>query len=97
MVRGMSNDIYHTLGTLEASIKKLDDQIGNFDSTLKDMRAEIQSVLKLTLDHSPRINALEHRVKELEDDKKWLWRTIGAIIVSAIMGLILIKTGISLR
>lgn len=37
-----------------------------------------------------RVEQLELRVKDLEDDKRWLWRTIAGIVISAILGLVII-------
>lgn len=37
-----------------------------------------------------RMEQLELRVKDLEDDKRWLWRTIAGIVISAILGLVII-------
>lgn len=38
-----------------------------------------------------RMEQLELRVKDLEDDKRWLWRTIAGIVISAILGLVIIS------
>lgn len=78
-----------TIGKLEGTLEQLDARLKDLDSTMK---AHLQTMASL----GPRIDALEHRVQGLEDGKNWVLKTVGGVIIVALLGLIVIKTGIPL-
>lgn len=89
MVQIMSDDINHTLG-------KLEGQLSYMDSTFKSLQKDIQDVLRVTHNHGPRIDELERKVAKLEESRAWVVGRIIGWVLAAVVGAVLIKTGIPL-
>lgn len=78
-----------TIGKLEGTLELLEARLRDIDLTLK---THLQSTATL----APRIDAIEDRVKKLEDGTTWIVTKVFGIVVTALIGLVIIKFGIPL-
>lgn len=54
----------------------------NIEKEIAEINAKLDGVLKET----PKIQEHEKRINNLEDNQKWLWRTVGSALITLIVG-----------
>ena len=57
------------------------------NSTKEDIK-EIDNKLDKMLNEIPKIADHEKRITKIEDNQQWLWRTVGAAVLTTVIGLI---------
>lgn len=57
------------------------------NSTKEDIK-EINAKLDKALNEIPKIADHEKRITKMEDNQQWLWRTVGAAVITTVFGLI---------
>ena len=86
-------ELEHKQDITESHLKKIRDNINETNSLIQDLRI-IVAELKVVSENQTQIlrELKENRQPEKtkhEDDVKWIIRTIGAIIITALLGLII--------
>ncbi|MHA6481047.1 hypothetical protein ACX1C1_03885 [Paenibacillus sp. strain BS8-2] len=71
------------MGDLASSVNKLVDKLDRSDDVAKDADQRSRSAHKRVDDLSAEIRS---EIKELKDDRKWLWRTATAALVTGVIG-----------
>lgn len=67
------------ISEMAASVNKLVDKLDASDDVAKDAGQRARSAHK-------RVDDLEAEIKELKDDRKWLWRTAIAALITGVIG-----------
>lgn len=68
------------------------ERVDNLSKQRDEDKKHIEELINLkNAQQDLRVDQLESRVKDLEDDKRWLWRTIAGLIVTAIIGLVILS------
>jgi len=70
------------IGDMAASVNKLVDKLDKSDDVAKDADQRARSAHK-------RVDDLSIEIKELKDDRKWLWRAIAGAVIVAVVGFII--------
>lgn len=86
-------ELEHNQKTVESHLKKMRDNMNETNSLIQDLRVVVAE-LKVTNENQTQVlrELKESRQREnakREDDKKWLIRTVGAVIITALLGLII--------
>ena len=58
------------------------------DSNMEKEIAEINKKLDGVLEETPKIQEHEKRLGSVEDNQKWIWRTVASFIITAVGGAI---------
>ena len=97
-----SKEVEQKVNRLEKKQEELEAFVNKSISSIQVGIVEIKTILqerneKETLKNNlleKDINAQEQRIKKLEDNQQWLWRTIAAGIITAVIGAVIfvIKT-----
>ena len=87
-------DLEHNQGTIEEHLKKVRDNMNQTNSLIQDLRVVVAE-LKVTNENQTRVLEELQRNREREsakreDDKRWIIRTVGAIIITALLSLIIV-------
>lgn len=73
-------EVLERLTAIETTLKQLD---------YKEMQVKVNKIENGTIDMENRIKSNEKRLDKIEDNEKWLWRTIvGSIITIVITAII---------
>lgn len=88
------------ISELKVAMARIEQSTADMSSQLRDIKHDIkgleqsnQAIGVLAV----RVNTVEDRVASLEDSQKWVVRVMTGAIITAVMGLILIKTGIGIK
>ena len=86
-------ELEHNQKTTDSHLKKIRDNMNETNSLIQDLRIVVAE-LKVVSENQTQIlrEMKENRQKEdvkREDDKKWLIRTVGAVIITALLSLII--------
>lgn len=86
-------ELEHNQKTTDSHLKKIRDNMNETNSLIQDLRIVVAE-LKVVSENQTQIlrEMKENRQREdtkREDDKKWLIRTVGAVIITALLGLII--------
>ena len=86
-------ELEHNQSTVESHLTKMRDNMNETNSLIQDLRVVVAE-LKVTNENQTQVlrELKESRQREnakREDDKKWLIRTVGAVIITALLGLII--------
>jgi len=68
------------IAVLVSLAENLKDTIADLVSEFKGLRNEIQNLYVTSKEHLTLVN----EVKEIKDNAKWIWRTVGATIIGII-------------
>ena len=86
-------ELEHNQGTVESHLKKVRDNMNETNSLIQDLRIVVAELKVVSENQTQILRELkENREREnvkREDDKKWLIRLIGSIIITALLGLII--------
>ena len=86
-------ELERSQGTVESHLKKVRDNINETNSLIQDLRIVVAELKVVSENQTQILRELkENREREnvkREDDKKWLIRLIGSIIITALLGLII--------
>ena len=86
-------ELEHNQSTIESHLKKVRDNINQTNSLIQDLRIVVAELKVVSENQTQILRELkENREREnvkREDDKKWLIRLIGSIIITALLGLII--------
>ena len=87
------DELEHNQNTIESHLKKVRDNMNETNSLIQDLRIVVAELKVVSENQTQILRELkENREREnvkREDDKKWLIRLIGSIIVTALLGLII--------
>ena len=86
-------ELEHNQGTVESHLKKVRDNMNETNSLIQDLRIVVAELKVVSENQTQILRELkENREREnvkREDDKKWLIRLIGSIIITALLGSII--------
>lgn len=96
-----------TVGEIGRSVDRLEKEIGGVRSDIKELADKvptkefigaIERAFQANLDATEekfdaKIAAVESKVADLEDWKKWTLRLVLALVIAAVMGLVLVSGG----
>ena len=86
-------ELEHNQGTVESHLKKVRDNMNETNSLIQDLRIVVAGLKVVSENQTQILRELkENREREnvkREDDKKWLIRLIGSIIITALLSLII--------
>ena len=86
-------ELEHNQGTVESHLKKVRDNMNETNSLIQDLRIVVAELKVVSENQTQILRELkENREREnvkREDDKKWLIRLIGSIIITALLSLII--------
>ena len=87
------DELEHNQNTVESHLKKVRDNMNETNSLIQDLRIVVAELKVVSENQTQILRELkENREREnvkREDDKKWLIRLIGSIIITALLGLII--------
>ena len=87
-------DLEHNQNTVESHLKKVRDNMNETNSLIQDLRIVVAELKVVSENQTQILRELkENREREnakREDDKVWLLRTIGAVIITALLSLIIV-------
>ena len=87
------DELEHNQGTVESHLKKVRDNMNETNSLIQDLRIVVAELKVVSENQTQILRELkENREREnvkREDDKKWLIRLIGSIIITALLSLII--------
>ena len=90
MQKLMSDENFHrTIGKLEATLELLETRLRDLDQTMK-------TISTTTAKLEPKLDAMDSRLKKLEDANSFVVGKIIGSILLAVLGLVVLKTGIPL-
>jgi hypothetical protein len=72
-------EVLERLTAIETTLKQLD---------YKEMQVKVNKIENGTIDMESRIKSNEKRLDKIEDNNKWLWRTVVGSIITIIIGAI---------
>ena len=86
-------ELEHNQNTTESHLKKVRDNINETNSLIQDLRIVVAELKVVSENQTQILRELkESRQAEKtkrEDSVKWLIRTVGAVIITALLGLII--------
>ena len=86
-------ELEHNQDTVESHLKKVRDNINETNSLIQDLRIVVAELKVVSENQTQILRELkENRQAEKtkrEDNAKWLIRTVGAVIITALLGLII--------
>jgi len=74
------HDLYELITNVRLEIKELSVKVDQ----IKDLNVKVGEVEKLGHETSGQAKSAHERLDALEDNLKWIWRTIGGAIVAAV-------------
>ena len=87
------DELEHTQNTVESHLKKVRDNMNETNSLIQDLRIVVAELKVVSENQTQILRELkESRQAEKtkrEDNVKWLIRTVGAVIITALLGLII--------
>ena len=72
-------EVLERLTAIETTLKQLD---------YKEMQIKVNKIENGTIDMENRIKSNEKRLDKIEDNNKWLWRTVMGSIITIVIGVI---------
>jgi len=72
-------EVLERLTAIETTLKQLD---------YKEMQVKVNKIENGTIDMESRIKSNEKRLDKIEDNNKWLWRTVVGSIITIVIGVI---------
>ena len=86
-------DLEHNQNTIESHLKKVRDNMNETNSLIQDLRIVVAELKVVSENQTQILRELkESRQAEKtrhEDNVKWIVRTVGAVIITALLGLII--------
>ena len=86
-------ELEHNQNTVESHLKKVRDNMNETNSLIQDLRIVVAELKVVSENQTQILRELkESRQAEKtkrEDNAKWLIRTVGAVIITALLGLII--------
>ena len=72
-------EVLERLTAIETTLKQLD---------YKEIQVKVNKTENEIIDMENRIKSNEKRLDKIEDNNKWLWRTVGGSIITIVVGAI---------